>query len=117
MDKKRLDQIRRAHKSAEPTRNNPAWMNSHGDVGSLLTVVDELLNVIKEAEVCLALSGFSPVLSSQNPIEHLLAMMVIARGGKIKREHIASAACWCEPVTDFVNPETGAAVLVHKQIQ
>ena len=41
-DLARLDQIRRAHRAAQPTPDNPAWMNSHGDCGFLLEFIDRL---------------------------------------------------------------------------
>jgi len=37
-----LDQIRRAHASARPTRADPAWLNSHHDCGVLLAAVEAL---------------------------------------------------------------------------
>lgn len=33
------------------------------------------------------------------------------------REHEASEHCWCEPEVDYVDPNTGAKVFVHKQTQ
>lgn len=33
------------------------------------------------------------------------------------REHEASRACWCEPTVDYVDPQTGVAILVHRQVQ
>jgi hypothetical protein len=38
----RLDQIRRAHNSARPTSENPAWMNTHTDCAFLLSFIDRL---------------------------------------------------------------------------
>jgi len=35
----------------------------------------------------------------------------------VTREHEASAACWCGPEIDYVDPDTGATVYVHKQAQ
>ena len=32
----RLEQIRRSHASAKPTRENPAWMHTHDDLGYVL---------------------------------------------------------------------------------
>jgi hypothetical protein len=35
-----------------------------------------------------------------------------------KREHITDGSpCWCNPETDYIDPETGAAVIVHKEPQ
>jgi hypothetical protein len=31
--------------------------------------------------------------------------------------HISSPACYCEPELDFVDPETGAEVYVHRDMQ
>lgn len=62
-------------------------------------------------------AGISPVIGSPNPLEDLLARAVISLGGEVKREHVASAACWCEPEIDYTDPETGVSVLVHKLIQ
>jgi len=33
------------------------------------------------------------------------------------REHVSRADCWCEPETNYVDPETGATVYVHREIQ
>lgn len=35
---------------------------------------------------------------------------------KPKLEHIASPDCWCEPELDYVDPETGNEVWVHREI-
>lgn len=37
---------------------------------------------------------------------------------QIKREHVTSGEpCWCEPETSYVDPDTGVAVIVHKEPQ
>ena len=36
----RPDQIRRAHRSAKPTPQNPAWYNAHRDITYLLAKVN-----------------------------------------------------------------------------
>lgn len=38
----RLLQIRRAHASARPTAENPAWLNSHRDMAYVLSYLDAL---------------------------------------------------------------------------
>ena len=43
----RIDQIRRAHDSAKPTAQNPAWLHSHNDCGVLLARVDNLENALR----------------------------------------------------------------------
>jgi hypothetical protein len=36
----------------------------------------------------------------------------------VQREHITDGRqCWCNPDIDYVDPETGAAVIVHKEPQ
>jgi len=40
--KARVEQIRRAHASARPKHENPAWMNTHIDLGVALRYIDEL---------------------------------------------------------------------------
>ena len=62
-------------------------------------------------------AGIDAVIGSPNPAEDLHARAIIALGGKVEREHITSAACWCEPVVDYEDPETGVKVLVHKAMQ
>lgn len=32
-------------------------------------------------------------------------------------EHISSPDCWCHPELDYKDPETGAEVWVHKELQ
>lgn len=34
-----------------------------------------------------------------------------------EREHEASRTCLCEPTVDYVDPQTGVAILVHRQMQ
>jgi hypothetical protein len=41
-DLARVDQIRRAQRSARPTHANPAWLNSHHDCDFLLSFIDKL---------------------------------------------------------------------------
>jgi len=36
---------------------------------------------------------------------------------KDKLKHIDSENCWCEPVLDYEDPETGARLWVHRDIQ
>jgi hypothetical protein len=41
-----------------------------------------------------------------------------AQPAPAQREHITDGSqCWCEPETDYIDPETGAAVIVHKEPQ
>lgn len=42
----RLLQIIRAHASARPTERNPAWLNTHNDLGYVLRLI-ELLEAFK----------------------------------------------------------------------
>jgi len=37
--------------------------------------------------------------------------------GRKPPEHSASENCWCQPEVDYVDPETGAAMYVHKSTQ
>jgi len=32
-------------------------------------------------------------------------------------EHTASQDCWCKPEAEYVDPESGAKVWVHRQVQ
>ena len=41
--KRTIEQIRRAHTSAKPKRSNPAWGNTHRDLGVVLDAYDLLL--------------------------------------------------------------------------
>lgn len=34
-----------------------------------------------------------------------------------EREHVASEHCWCAPVVEYVDPASGARVLVHNMVQ
>lgn len=62
-------------------------------------------------------AGIAPLIGSPNPAEDLHARAVLALGGNVPREHIASAACWCNPEKDFVDSITGVAVYVHRNVQ
>ena len=64
-----------------------------------------------------ASAGIAAVIGSPNPAEDLHARAVLALGGKLQREHITSSACWCEPTVEYRDPVTGAAVILHKEIQ
>lgn len=36
----------------------------------------------------------------------------------VEREHVTDGSpCWCEPETDYTDPETGASVIVHRRPQ
>ena len=39
-----------------------------------------------------------------------------ARAMVIGRTHTASATCWCEPILNYVDPETGHRLYVHRDI-
>ena len=41
----------------------------------------------------------------------------LPRTALVIREHEASADCWCGPEVDYVDPDTGAKVFVHKHAQ
>ena len=86
-------------------RQVPCWR-----AGALRDVADAVCKQF-------AAAGIAPVIGSPNPAEDLHARAVIALGGKVEREHIASAACWCQPETDYVDPVTGAVVYVHRKVQ
>lgn len=38
---------------------------------------------------------------------------------KLKRErfHLVGTHCWCSPTLEYRDPDTGAGVFVHKQVQ
>lgn len=62
-------------------------------------------------------AGIPAVIGSPNPAEDLHARAIIALGGSVKREHIASSACWCQPEVNYTDPVTGASVIVHRGTQ
>ena len=43
-----IDQIKRAHKSAQPKRENPAWCNTHRDLGVVLDELERLEALIDD---------------------------------------------------------------------
>jgi hypothetical protein len=43
--------------------------------------------------------------------------MCAARPCQAPRRHEARADCWCEPMIDYKDPDTGVAVYVHNQVQ
>lgn len=47
--KARVEQIRRAHASAVPKAENPAWVNTYNDLSAVLRYVDELTTWISVA--------------------------------------------------------------------
>jgi hypothetical protein len=49
---------------------------------------------------------------------HFARAIEAAHGIRHKRQHITDGStCWCNPETDYVDPKTGAAVVVHKEPQ
>jgi hypothetical protein len=52
----RLEQIRRAHASARPKHDNPAWLHTHQDLTYVLSLVDRLQAA---DELIVQLSGLS----------------------------------------------------------
>ena len=50
----RIEQIRRAHAHARPTHLNPAWQNSHADLGFALQYIDTLRAQLEAAEALAA---------------------------------------------------------------
>lgn len=47
----RLEQIRRAHASARPKHDNPAWMHTHNDLTYVLGLLDALQPVVNAASL------------------------------------------------------------------
>lgn len=45
-----IEQIRRAHASARPNTQNPAWMNCHHDCGVLLAEIERLRRELSQWE-------------------------------------------------------------------
>ena len=50
-----------------------------------------------------------------NTMANKCAAAIRARG--IMREHVMSGDCWCNPELNYIDPETGAEVWVHKEPQ
>ena len=42
-----IEQIRRAHKSARPKQSNPAWCNTHRDLGVVLVEIGQARDALK----------------------------------------------------------------------
>lgn len=41
-----------------------------------------------------------------------------AQPAPVRREHVTDGSqCWCNPGIDYIDPDTGAAVIVHKEPQ
>ena len=61
----------------------------------------------------------APVLMGGNPsLTGIARAIEAAHGIRHKRQHITDGSpCWCNPETDYVDPKTGAAVVVHKEPQ
>lgn len=83
------------------------------DDANLAALVDVADAVCKQ----FAAAGIPAVIGSPNPAEDLHARAIIALGGSVKREHIASSACWCQPEVDYTDPITGVSVFVHRSTQ
>ena len=43
--------------------------------------------------------------------------MCAVRPCKAHRQHDADPGCWCEPTIEYKDPDTGATVWVHKEVQ
>lgn len=68
----------------------------------------------------------APAGAIQPPLDHQVGAAVTplpldsaggAPSATAPREHEANEHCWCEPEVDYVDPNTGAKVFVHKQTQ
>ncbi len=92
--------------------------NKHGCLNNEAADALTKLSDIADA-VCKQFSaaGISAVIGSPNPAEDLHARAILALGGTVTREHITSAACWCEPTVDYRDPVTKSAVIVHRALQ
>ncbi len=45
----------------------------------------------------------------------LRAMLTTPPAAPVPREHITDKFCWCQPVLDYKDPDTGAEVWVHNE--
>ena len=59
----RIEQIRRAHKSARPKKTNPAWVNTHRDLGVALQEIERLSEKSKD---CMILRAFFEAVCDDN---------------------------------------------------
>ncbi len=72
-----------------------------------LTQARNLVSVSEFTEAEAKLYGWTPVYITPP-----------AAQPAVQREHITDGRqCWCNPDIDYVDPETGAAVIVHKEPQ
>lgn len=93
-----------------PAASGHLMFKAHKSLLALRDVADAVCKQFRAA-------GIDAVVGSPNPAEDLHARAILALGGTVQREHITSAACWCEPTVEYRDPETGAAVIVHREIQ
>jgi hypothetical protein len=55
---------------------------------------------------------------SATPREFTIPVYLAPPTAQRKKEHITNGdPCWCNPEIDYVDPETGVAVIVHKEPQ
>ena len=55
---------------------------------------------------------------SATPREFTIPVYLAPPAAQRKKEHITNGdPCWCNPEIDYVDPETGVAVIVHKEPQ
>lgn len=87
-------------------RARPLVLTEH-QVCSLSCVVGR--DVLPELE---AICGERYEVKTLGQLMRMLTALLIA-----ERQHVPSADCWCSPTVGFKDPSTGAAVLVHKQVQ
>jgi hypothetical protein len=83
-----------------PANCGCTWRNNHDGTMSLFGKNS------KSCDVCekLPLDELKPVHASPQ--------------AQTQREHITDGSpCWCSPDLDYVDPETGAKVWIHKNIQ
>jgi len=94
-----------------PAASGHLMFKAHKSLVALRDVADAVCKQFSAA-------GIGAVIGSPNPAEDLHARAILARGGTVKREHITDGSpCWCDPTVEYRDPDTGAAVIVHREMQ
>ena len=112
---------------------NVCWHGSYADRDIIGNALDVFRTAIKqalaapvqessEADELLVNLGLDPQAyrTDGGAINYLKVKAAMRHPAEypVKREHITDCnPCWCNPETDYVDPETGIAVIVHKEPQ
>jgi len=71
------------------------------------------IHVTKDGSIGINVSGNVIVM----PLQKWHALAGAAPAAQPRKHITDGSECWCHPDVDYIDPETGAKVIVHKEVQ